>query len=430
MTIFGELLHRSAFDRPEVSLTDPAALEYFGVGDGDAGVPVTERSVLGITAYYRAVTLLASTLAALPLKTYRKQSREIVTAPNVVATPSRHRTPFEFWQTMYANALSHGNMTARKYFNNAGVVIELDPIHPSLITVHEVEPSELAPGGKVYRVRRRIDGRTELLLPHQIFHMPYMSPDGTVGLSPLSMARASLGIGLAAERTASKLYKNGSRLQGILQTDQELKDGQAEDRRKRWQQRTAGPDSAGSVAVLDKNLKYIPIALSPADAQLLESRKFTVTEIARLFGLPPVLLADVEKTTSWGTGIEQQMIGLVQFTLLPWLRAVEQRLTLDVLPGGWTKGVWRAEYSVEGLLRGDSSARARFYHQAITDGWLSRNEVRDRENLETVDGLDEFLAPSNLTLISVDGELVPLSAKGTADADTSDDDTEVDDDAA
>ena len=419
MTILGGAL-RSALDNPLRSISDPGLVDYFGGGGSDAGVPVTERSVYGITAYYRAVTLLASTMAALPLKTYQKSSRELVGVSNVIASPSTHRTPFEFWQQMYANALTWGDMLARKRRNNAGVIVELEPIHPSLISIHEVEPSDLAPGGKVYRARSRRTGLSELLLPHDIFHMPYMSLDGIAGLSPLQASRTSLGIGLAAEKSAATLYARGSRLQGILQTEQELNSVQAEDRRKRFAQRTSGPENAGSVAVLDKNLKYVPIALSPADAQLLESRKLTVTEIARMFGLPPVLLADVEKTTSWGTGIEQQMIGLVQFTLLPWLRAVEQRLTLDVLPGGWTKGQWRAEYSVEGLLRGDSAARAQFYHQAITDGWLNRNEVRDKENLETVDGLDEFLAPSNLTLISVDGELVPLSAKGTgaAEADT------------
>lgn len=416
MTILGAALHRSSLENPAVSISDPALLEYFGGGSPVAGVDVTEKSVYGITAYYRAVTLLASTMAALPLKTYRKDSRELVAVQNVVANPSSHRTPFEFWQTMYANALTWGDMFARKIRNGAGVVVELEPIHPALISVHQVDVSELAPGGKVYRVRDRRTGQSRLLTPDEILHLPYMSIDGVVGLAPLQLARTSLGVGIAADRSAAKLFANGSRLAGILQTDQELNGTQAEDRRKRWKARTAGPDNAGDVAVLDKNLKYIPIALPPADAQLLESRKFTVTEIARLFGLPPVLLADVEKTTSWGTGIEQQMIGLVQFTLLPWLRAVEQRLTLDVLPGGWTKGVWRAEYSVEGLLRGDSAARAAFYHQAITDGWLNRNEVRTKENLETVDGLDKFLAPSNLTLISVDGQLVPLSAKGTDNA--------------
>lgn len=414
MTVLGAALRSSSIEDPKVAL-DSFAFDGFG-GRAPAGVPVTERTVYGITAYYRAVTLLASTMAGLPFKAYRIGTREPVRNTNTVTMPSRTRTPFEFWQTMYANALSWGNMYARKWHNGAGVVTHLDPIHPSLIRPVDVTPTDANPDGRGYVLRDRRTGVEILLTPWEIFHLPWMSIDGIRGLSPLELARTSLGIGVAADRSAAKLYANGSRLAGILASDQELKDGQAEERRKRWRQRTAGPDNTGDVAVLDKGLKYVPIALSPQDAQLLESRKFTVTEIARIFGLPPVLLADIEKTSSWGTGIEQQMIGLVQFTLLPWLRAVEQRWTYDVLPGGWTKGMWRAEYSVEGLLRGDSAARASFYHQAITDGWLNRNEVRDKENLELVDGLDEFLAPSNLTLISVDGQLVPLSAKGTADA--------------
>jgi len=418
VTILGAMLKRSAFESPSMSLTDPSIGEWFGGTTSDAGVVVSETAVYGLTAYYRAVTLLASTMAALPLKCYKLGTRELVTNSNIIQRPSSHRTPFEFWQIMFANALSWGNCYARKIYGAGGVIVELEPIHPALITVIDVEPFEGAPGGKVYRVRERRSGATRILGPAEIFHLPYMSIDGIKGLSPLEIFRTSLGVGLAADKSAAKLYANGSRLAGVLKSEQEMTEQQADARRRRWKQRTAGPDNVGDVAVLDKGLAYQPIALSPMDAQLLESRKFTVTDIARMFGLPPVLLSDVETTTSWGTGIEQQMIGLVQFTLLPWLRAVEQRLTYDVLPGGWTKPIWRGEYSVEGLLRGDSQARAAFYHQAITDGWLNRNEGRDRENLETVDGLDEFLAPSNLTLISVDGQLVPLSAKGTADANT------------
>lgn len=415
MTLLGTAV-RSSLESPTKSLTDPSIVEYFGGQSSAAGVPVTERAVYGITAYYRGVTLLASTMAALPFKCYRKGTRELVTTSNTVARPSLTRTPFEFWQQMYANAITWGNMFGRKRYNFADVVTDVEPIHPAFVEIVEVKPNDYAPTGKLYRVRHRRTGRVELLSPREIFHLPWMSVDGVAGMAPLHLARTTLGIGLAADRTAASLYRNGSRLQGVLQSDQEIGDEKAKERKRRWREMTAGPDSAGDVAVLDKNLKYVPIVLTPQDAELLQSRKFTVTEIARLLGLPPVLLADVEKTSSWGTGIEQQMIGLVQFTLLPWLRAVEQRWTYDVLPGGWTRGLWQAEYSVEGLLRGDSQARAAFYHQAITDGWLNRNEVRDKENLEQVDGLDEFLAPSNLTLISVDGQLVPLSAKGTNDA--------------
>jgi HK97 family phage portal protein len=405
-----------SLESPSKSLTDPSVVEYFGGQQSTAGVAVTERSVYGLTAWYRAVAMLAGTMAALPLKVYRKGTRELVTLNNIVTAPSKRYTPFEFWQTMYANALSWGNAYARKIRNGAGVVVELVPIHPAFVNVDDVPVSDAYPDGKRYWLRLRNSPNVLVLSSYEMLHLPYMSVDGLTGLSPLAIARNTLGIGIAAETTAGSLYKNGSRLQAVLKTDQELKKEQAEDRRTRFVQRTTGANNAGGIAVLDKGLEYKTIALSPADAQLLESRKFTVTEIARMFGIPPHLLGDVEKSSSWGTGIEQQMIGFVTFTLLPWLRLVEQRLTLDVLPGEWTRGVWFAEYSVDGLLRGDSAAQASFFHQAITDGWMSRNEVRIIRNLEPIDGLEEYLAPSNLTLISVDGQLVPLSAKGTADA--------------
>jgi HK97 family phage portal protein len=311
---------------------------------------------------------------------------------------------------MVAHCLTHGNAYALKSKNGAGVVTEVRAVHPSKVRVVSGKKTELNPEGRWFIVRSN-DGESTYS-PSEMFELPYLAIDGSVGVSPLAVARRSLGIGLSAEQTSSQFYRRGARPLGFLKSKKSLTDENATRLQSRFESRTSGADNAGKVVVLDNDTEWQGISMPPIDAQLLESRKFTATEIARLFGIPPHLLGDVEKSSSWGTGIEQQMTGFVQFSLLPWLTLIQQRVTRDLLPGGWTAGSWYAEFVVEGLLRGDSAARAQFYASGITNGWFSRNEARSRENLDPREGLDELLVPSNLTLVSVDGSLVPLSSTG------------------
>lgn len=401
------MLRANPFENPAVPFTSQVVGDLLGgFGTSSSGTRVTEKDVYGLSAWYRAIALMAGTAAALPIHTFKVGTRERV-VQDVVRQPHRAVTPFEFWQTMYANALSWGTGYARKTRDRGGVVRYLSGIHPSRVEVIGVPETDENPAGKLFRVTA-CDGTQEILTPFEIFELPYLSIDGRIGLRPLELFRETLGSGISAEKTGGQFWANGARLSGVLETEQNLTKDQAIGTLTGFRDAYTGPANAGKVALLDNGAKYKTIALPPEDAQLLESRKFTVTEIARLFGIPPHMLGDVEKSSSWGTGIEQQMIGFVQFTLLPWLRLVEQRVTLDLLPGGWTSGRFYAEYAVEGLLRGDSAARSAFYHNAVVDGWMSRAEVRSKENLEPVDGLDEFLVPSNLTLVSIDGQMVPL----------------------
>ena len=223
------------------------------------------------------------------------------------------------------------------------------------------------------------------------------------------MFRQSLGISIAGDDSAATFFANGSQLSGIITTPGAIDDTVAGRLKARWKALTAGVDKAGDVAVLDSGATFTPVSIPPVDAQLLESRQWSVSEVARMVGTPPHLIGDITNSTSWGTGIEQQVLGWVKFTLQTWITGHEQRFEADLLPDS----VY-CRHSLEGLLRGDSSARAAFYHSAITDGWLTRNEVRDLEDREPADGLDDFIAPSNMTLFTVGGDVVPLSAAGSA----------------
>lgn len=409
MTILGALA-RSSIERPQEPLTSTSLADWL-TGGKAAGVSVSEARVLGLPAYYRARSLTAGTLACLPVKVYRNNTRERVKVATVLDNPNPRQTPFEFWAGMFSSALSYGTAYGRKERDGADVVRRVWPIHPQRVRPHEVDRTPDNPEGLLFEVSYR--SGTERLTSQEIFRLPYMSPDGVTSLSPMAVFRQSMGIAIAADDSAASLFANGSRLAGILKTSNTLTDDSASKLKARWKALNAGPARTGDIAVLGDGAEFQPIAIPPADVQLLESRQWSVTEIARMIGTPPHLIGDVSGSTSWGTGIEQQVLGWVKFTLQQWITLAEQRITRELLPGGWSSGSWYAEYSLEALLRGDSASRAEFYRQMIQNGIFTRNEVRVLENREEVEGGDDFILPSNLTLVQVDGALVPLSTDGT-----------------
>lgn len=413
MSMLGALTR--SLDNPTVPLTAESLGEWLGGERTKAGVQVTEQRALGLTAYLRAITLVSGTCASLPFKPYKNGTRERVTQRTVLDNPNPSQTPFEFWQTMYANALGHGNGFARKVVDGAGIVREVWPIHPAQVRVEAVDVGDQTPDGRLYLVRDR-HGVEHRMSSRAIFLLPYLSLDGLVGLSVLRAARQSLGVAIAAENNAAQMFGKGSRVSGVLQSKRRLNGPQAKDLKRRWRELVAGPDNAGDIAVLDAETEFKPVALPPADAQLLESRRFSTAEIARLFGIPPHMLGDVTTSTSWGSGIEQQTMGFVTYTLRPWLTMVEQRVTRDLLPGGWTSGSWFAEYSLEGLLRGDSKTRGEFYRALANLGAIKPTQIQALENMTPDPAVDFYTVPSNMTVVRPDGEIVPLAAKGAGAA--------------
>lgn len=403
MTILNGLLKRANVEDPNVPLASiPSWGSFVGARGQDVPV-VSEDRAYGLTAYLRAVALISGTIAALPFKVYKDGTRTRQVDPKALSSPNAAQTRFEFRQTILANALTWGTGYAWKYRNRAGGIVGLASIHSSRVLLEQAYTPTPTDDGLLFHIVDPKTGRRQTYTSRDVFHLPYLSPHGGAGLSPLALANRVLGISVAAEETSGKFYANGTFLSGILTSKNELDQKQAEALKARWNEKVRGANTAGEIAVLDNDTTFTPLTVPPADAQTLESRKFGVTEIARLFGVPPHLLMDVEKSTSWGTGIEQQTLGFVQYTLQPWLTLIEQRVTREILPPGQF-----GEHSLEGLLRGDSAARSAIYHSAIIDGWMTRNEVRRLENLEPGDSLDDFLVPSNLTLISVDGQLQPL----------------------
>lgn len=382
----------SPLENPAEPLTSSTILDWIGGPKVAAGVSVTEKSALGMPAVYRAITLIAGTAASLPLHPYRRS--DDVRLPlnggqgaELLASPHPDMTPFEFWELKYAFVAGWGNAYSRKLHDRNDVLRELWPLHPS-----RVQAGRAKDGTKVYVV----DGdEGEPLTDREIFHVPGFGYDGITGCSPIRLARQGIGLAMAAEEYGARLFGSGSLASGILQTEQRLEEGQADALKARWKAKMTGLGHAHEVAVLDSGAKFQQLTIPPEDAQFIESRRFQIQEVARMFGVPPHMLMDTTTSTSWGTGIEQQTIGFVVFTLRPnWLTRFEQRVSQILRPGP----VY-AKYALEGLLRGDSTQRAEFYNKLWQIGVLSTNDIRRLEDLPPVDGGDTRYRPLNMGVL-------------------------------
>lgn len=373
-------------------ISSASVLEFIGGEKAtDAGVTVTEKKALGIMSVWRSVNLIAGTSAALPLHAFKMTpngTREQLTsgrAFELLDQPHPDMTPFELWEMVYAHIALWGNAYLRKVRSPASgtMAAQFWPIHPARVKAGRTSQR----GTKVYEV----DGGKEVHTDETILHIPGFGYDGICGVSPVRAARQGLGLALAAEAFGAKLFGNGSLATGILQTEQRLTPDQADVIHKRWRDKVSGLNRAHETIVVDAGAKFHQLSIPPEDAQFLQSRSFQVTEVARMFGIPPHMLMDTEKSTSWGTGIEQQTIGFAVYTLRPWLTRVEQRLTREIKPQAAY-----ARYSLEGLLRGDSAQRASFYRAMWEIGALSSNEIRALEERGPVDGGDTYYRPLNM----------------------------------
>ncbi|MDR3080850.1 MAG: phage portal protein, partial [Streptomyces sp.] len=361
-----------------------------GGGRSEAGVAVTEQTSLHMPAVWRSVAVIAGVSAALPLHSYRAGTKDRTESP-LLADPHPELTPLELWRLAYAHKVLWGNAYLQKVRAPSGRIKELWPVSPERVTVDREKPSDANPSGKFFYITDDW-GTVFRLTPHDLLHLPGLGIDGLKGLSPIALARQGIGLAQAAELSAAKLFGRGNMVSGVLQTEQKLDAEKAARLKAAWQAKVGGIENAHEVAVLDAGASFKPITMPLKDAQFLESREFQVTEISRMFGVPLFLLSETAKSTSWGTGLEQQAQGWVTFDLGPtWLAPTEQRITKELLSAGEY-----AHYRLQGLLRGDSSSRATFYRAMRDTGVMSANDIRSLEELPPIDGPegDTYLQPT------------------------------------
>ena len=385
-----------SFENPSTPLTSTALLNMFGGTPTAANISVSEETAMNFAAVFRSVSLLSGVVAALPLGVHRYSDKSEVVIPALTTPNSNGSTPFEIWETVMTHLLLWGNAYVHKVRNPLGKIVELRPIHPNRVRPEILMPTgagDPTPPTKGFFIRPASGTGGEVLYTtHEIMHIPGLSYDGVQGLSPISCMRQTVAIGQAADRLAAKLFGNGALLSGVLSTDRVLDQEQADIVKSRWREKMAGIEHGHDIAVLDAGTKFTPISMPPEDAQFLQTRRWQVIEIARWFGIPPHLVGDVESSTSWGTGIEQQNIAMITYTVKAWLTRIEQRITWEIVE----PSTQYAEFNLAGLLRGDTKSRYEAYASGIQWGWLTRNEARRLENLEPIDGLDVPVQPLNM----------------------------------
>jgi HK97 family phage portal protein len=369
-------------------LTGGRILDLLGGTPVHAGVAVSEQSALGVTAVYRAVSIIAGSVAALPIRAFRDRDdgREDLGAPWFEVEPYPDVSPFQFKELVLTDLLLWGNHYSLKVRSeNGDRILRLLRIPPWQVSVKREQSTGLNPSGKLYRCA----GAAAPYTPWELLHVPGLGYDGLVGLSPISLARQAIGLAVAAEEYGARLFGSGALMSGILTTDQALPDeATAEALKARWKAKIAGVARAHEVAVLDRGAKFEPVSINPEDAQMLATRQFSIQEIARLFGVPPFLLADSSGSTSWGSGLQTFGEMFVRFTLTTWLSRVEQRFSAHLLPRGQ-----EARFVTDALLRGSATERAAYYQTMTQIGALTVDEIRDREDLPPMPDDDEEPEP-------------------------------------
>ena len=396
-------------DAPRNS-TSGSAYRFF-MGNSTSGKRVNERSAMQMTAVYSCVRILSEAVAGLPLHLYQytdKSSKEkAVDNPLYFLLhdePNTEMTSFVFRETLMTHLLLWGNAYSQIIRNGKGEVMGLYPLMPDRMTVNRDEKGRLY---YEYMVSsddaKTLKDGTVRLSPYDVLHIPGLGFDGLVGYSPIAMAKNAIGLAIAAEEYGSKFYANGATPSGILEYPGTVKE--PDKVRESWNAGFGGSSNAHKIAVLEEGMKYTPISISPNEAQFLETRKFQINEIARIFRVSPHMVGDLEKSSF--SNIEQQSLEFVKYTLEPWLVRWEQAMQRSLIPQD-DKSKYFIKFNVDGLLRGDYQSRMQGYATARQNGWMSANDIRELENLDRIpaeDGGDLYL---------INGNMMPLSMSGAA----------------
>ena len=380
----------------------------FFFGATSSGRPVTERSAMQMTAVYSCVRILAEAIAGLPLHVYQQSSdgakvkaldhplyRLLHDAPNP------EMTSFVFRETLMTHLLLWGNAFAQVIRNGRDEVIGLYPLMPNRMTVGRDEAGRL-----YYEYQRTWDeptGRFETvtLAARDMLHIPRLGFDGQVGYSPIAMAKNAIGLAQATEDYGASFFANGAAPGGVLEHPGTIKDPARV--RESWQSTFGGARNGNKIAVLEEGMKYTPISVSPEQAQFLETRKFQINEIARIFRIPPHMIGDLEKSSF--SNIEQQSLEFVKYTLGPWVIRFEQAITKTLLSPHEKPQIY-VKFNLGGLLRGDYKSRMDGYAVARQNGWMSANDIRELENLDRI----SIEAGGDLYLVN--GNMLPLGLAG------------------
>lgn len=390
----------ASLEDPRVSLSDPNAYtKIFGTsGASDAGVIVSPQTAMRFAAVFACVRVRGETLASMPLQTFRRTSLGKVLARDNPLYYKLHERPNSAmssatWRKLISSHLDlWGNHYSQIVLNRGGAVDSLKPFMP-----WEASPRRLRGGSLVYDINS-VDG-SGTLSSREILHIPGMGFDGERGYSPIDMERNAIGIGIAADAFAGNFFKNDARPGVVIETPANITKTQAEEMKAEMNQKF-GPGKKWSVATLGPGLKLHAVTMPLDNAQFLETRKYQVAEVARIYRVPPHMIGDLEKATF--SNIEQQDIGFAKHTMLSLVRDIEQELNFKLFSD---RNNSFAEFNLDGLMRGDFKSRMEGYQIGVNTGIWSRSEVRELENFEHKPELDPFVIQGAMVTVNKDGTL-------------------------
>lgn len=363
------------------------------VGFGSGGMHVDANSAMRLSAVYACVRVLAESMAVLSIRLYRPKAgggRALVTDHwlnrLLAKQPNRFQTPFEWREMLQGHLVLRGNAFCQIIEDGRGGIAELMPLHPDRVQIELLDN-----GSYRYRYTDR-NGQINIFARQEVWHLRGLSSDGIVGLNPIELQRAAIAGGLAAQDYGNRFWVNDAKpTGGWIELPGKFADKAARDIfRESWQSMQGGANR-GKTAVLEGGMKYHEVGVSNKDSQFLESRQFTVSDICRIFRVPPHLAGDLSRATF--SNIEHQGLEFVTYSMTSWAERWESSIEMNLL--GPDSGL-EIEFGFESLLRGDSAGRATYYQDGIQSGWLTRNEARQREGLDPLPGLSEPLRPLNM----------------------------------
>ena len=371
--------------------------QTFVFGRSNAGEQVDEKAAMQIPTVYACVRLLAESIAALPLHLYRmtddngnkEKARDHPLYKILYRQPNPEMTSFVFWETLMTHLLLWGNAYAQIVRDGKNTVLGLYPLLPENVEVDRDESGELYYIYHAYTDEVPGEQNKDLYFRRdEIFHVPGLGFNGLIGFSPIAMMKNSLGTSIAVDKYGSSFFKNGAQPSGVLEHPGVVKDPNRI--RDSWEAAYGGAANAHRVAVLEEGMAYKPISLPPEDSQFLETKQFSVTEICRIFRVPPHLVADLSRATF--SNIEYQSLNFVMHSLTPWLVRIEQGIIKDLLLEE-EQDTYFPKFNVDGLLRGDYQSRMNGYATGISNGFLSPNDVHRLENMDLIpaeEGGDDY----------------------------------------
>lgn len=402
MSLLSSLIGFRSRDKPQNTLPGNRYSFYFG--STTSGKPVNERTAMQSTAVYACVRILAEAIAGLPLHTYRYKpdgGKEKATDHPIYYIlhdePNPEMTSFVFRETLMSHLLLWGNAYAQIIRDGAGRVVALYPLLPNKMTVDRAPNSQIYYTYILDQSENPLNPNASLvyLSSDDVLHIPGLGFDGLIGYSPIAMAKNAIGMAIACEEYGAKFFANGANPGGVLEHPGVIKDPARV--RESWNAVYQGSTNAHRVAVLEEGMKFQSIGIPPEQAQFLETRKFQIDEIARIFRVPPHMVGDLEKSSF--SNIEQQSLEFVKYTLDPWVVRWEQAIQKALLLPSEKKSYF-VKFNVDGLLRGDYASRMSGYATARQNGWMSANDIRELENLNRIPeelGGDLYLVNGSMT---------------------------------